>query len=293
MGKKERPDEKNFLDPDFWVTCWEQREELTQKTVNRAFCKPQRWDKLSEDFSRRCEAEQEDPLRDRLLSLLKERAMPGQGVKILDLGCGTGRFTLPFAQMGAQVTAVDVSEKMLHYLKEKTPPEVSSHITCLALNWHEADLDRLGFRAAFDISLAHMTPAITGPETFLKFLSTSRKWCVLVTWTGQRKQNTAEEVWRHFTGRELEQGIGDIIYPFNLLYAMGYRPFLEFQHHRHESSVDPEREADLLSDLFQGYIEGSKEDIRQRSLLFLQAMAEEGKVHKVITGCVGRMIWQV
>lgn len=42
-----------------------------------------------------------------------------QSKKILDVGAGTGRMTLPMAAAGAEVTALDVSEAMLKVLSRK------------------------------------------------------------------------------------------------------------------------------------------------------------------------------
>jgi SAM-dependent methyltransferase len=279
---RHRPDQ-NQLDMDFWISQWEQIEKLFQTGLSKEFVKAKRWDKLSKSFSQRWKQTGEDPLRDEMISLLKGRNILREGIKILDLGCGTGRFAIPFAQAGAWVTAVDVSEGMLRYLKEETPAEIASRITPLQLDWHTADLDQLGFRSAFDLSFGHMTPAITGPETFLKFLSTSRQWCSLTTWSGERRQNTMQAVWRHLSGKELDQNAGDITFPFNLLYSLGYRPSVEFQYHRYESMVDPEAEADQLFDLFHehvGHVEGvewDEDEIRQRILSFLQGMAQQGQ----------------
>ncbi len=41
------------------------------------------------------------------------------GMKILDVGAGTGRLSLQLAKAGAQVTALDVSAKMLELIKRK------------------------------------------------------------------------------------------------------------------------------------------------------------------------------
>ena len=56
-------------------------------------------------------------------SFEKDRIMPLvgdlQGKKVLDVGAGTGRLSLKFSKAGAEVTALDVSEKMLAELKRK------------------------------------------------------------------------------------------------------------------------------------------------------------------------------
>jgi len=42
-----------------------------------------------------------------------EKVVPSKSTKVLDVGCGTGAMSLLLAEMGHQVTGVDLSEKML------------------------------------------------------------------------------------------------------------------------------------------------------------------------------------
>ena len=67
--------------------------------------------------------------RQSLLSLLRPSL---SGKKALDLGCGTGRIALTLAIGGAEVTALDVSEGMLVYLRTQTHRKrVASRVTCI------------------------------------------------------------------------------------------------------------------------------------------------------------------
>ena len=43
----------------------------------------------------------------------------GQGDRVLDAGCGPGRFALVLAEMGASVTALDLSERQLQFAEER------------------------------------------------------------------------------------------------------------------------------------------------------------------------------
>ena len=49
------------------------------------------------------------------------KEIPLKGLKILDVGCGTGAWGASLAQMGANVSGVDMSEKMIAQAREKHP----------------------------------------------------------------------------------------------------------------------------------------------------------------------------
>lgn len=61
------------------------------------------------------------------------------GEQVLDMGCGTGRFTVPLAQSGAQVTGLDLSEAMLAVAASKLDEQG------LRAEMRQGDMARLPF----------------------------------------------------------------------------------------------------------------------------------------------------
>ncbi len=46
-----------------------------------------------------------------------------KGMKVLDVGCGTGNFSIKLAKMGCEVIGIDISEEMLKVAEEKAKKE--------------------------------------------------------------------------------------------------------------------------------------------------------------------------
>jgi len=69
--------------------------------------------------------------------------------KVLELGCGTGRITIPIAKAGLQIWGLDVSEPMLDVLQEKAKCE--SEITNRNLNISIGDMRNYEFDEKFKL----------------------------------------------------------------------------------------------------------------------------------------------
>jgi len=97
--------------------------------------------------------------RDTLLEKVINELKPGY--TILDIGAGTGRWTIPLAKAAAKITAVDPSEAMLEILRcNAAESGVVNKIEIIQSTWEEAEV------GVFDITISfhamYMSPDFAG-----------------------------------------------------------------------------------------------------------------------------------
>jgi SAM-dependent methyltransferase len=85
---------------------------------------------------------------------LEEAERAGASSAVLEVGCGTGRLTLPLARAGHAVTGIDLSPAMLARARAKLdaePPDVRARVTLLATDARRMTLPA---RPTFDLVIA-------------------------------------------------------------------------------------------------------------------------------------------
>lgn len=90
-----------------------------------------------------------------------QEVFPKKGLKILDVGCGTGELSLLFAEMGHKVTGIDISRQMLKTAKSKAE-------TCEAdITFGEGDAENPPYDpSSFDIVFSrHLLWTLPNPKT--------------------------------------------------------------------------------------------------------------------------------
>ena len=92
------------------------------------------WDKRAEEFNR---STKED---DNRTEELVDRFRLDPNYSVLDLGAGTGRFSVPIAKRVQHVTAIDPSDGMLNYLKENMTEEGLSNYRCIQKRWEDVEI---------------------------------------------------------------------------------------------------------------------------------------------------------
>jgi ubiquinone/menaquinone biosynthesis C-methylase UbiE len=97
-----------------------------------------------------------------------------KGWKVADIGAGTGRFTIPLLESGAEVTACDASEQMLQVLKEKTR---NPNLHAFVIDAHALQFSDQSFDCALSFRL--LLHVIDWKKVLSEICRVSRDWVVL------------------------------------------------------------------------------------------------------------------
>jgi SAM-dependent methyltransferase len=243
------------------------------------------WDAMAADFSGHERPNESSSLA---LRIMLRQSMIEKGGRVLDVGCGSGRFSVVLAEMGADVTGVDIAPKMIGYAQKAAGTTAKFY----AEDWHTLELAAKGWEKSFDLVLAHMTPAIADAETFMKLSQASRGWCLMVK--PARRTNSVYDELNELVGAPADTKALDetIAYAFSLLWDAGYSPKLDYDQQVWYSS-NPLDKAVLQYtkriEAFHALNGRQKQSIKD----CLEAKAENGLVDETTHTSIVAMYWQV
>lgn len=98
------------------------------------------------------------------------------GCRIIDIGCGVGKYGVYFANMGCHVTLTDISPKMLRFA-EKNMAMTGNNWQTICCDWHNAPMDAAQLREKFQLAISTMSPAICDVETVEKMSAVTEGFC--------------------------------------------------------------------------------------------------------------------
>lgn len=211
----------------------------------------------------------------------------------LDIGSGTGIFTIPFAMSYAEVTSLDISCAMQDIIRKKAEAASLSNIRYLSYNWNDVDLKKAGLEQRFDLVLSSLNPrGICGRETLLKMNRASRMGCCLLAFTGGSKNNHSGDLQQLILGRPLTSAGGnDVIMPFDLVYHLGGQPELTYSRICWDRPLRPEAAIDFICDQYWRFTEITPE-VRGKVEAYVERELEaDGLYHERAMVPVGIMVW--
>ena len=120
-----------------------------------------------------------------LVELLADRGVITQESNILEIGSGSGRYTIPLVRKAGSIIATDISSKMLFYLKDYAEEENADTIKIQKIDWLNTDVESVGLDNDYDLVLAVMSPGIRSKEALYRMGEISKGYCLVgqyVSW---------------------------------------------------------------------------------------------------------------
>ncbi|BDQ33653.1 class I SAM-dependent methyltransferase [Pseudodesulfovibrio portus] len=149
------------------------------------------WDRKARTFPRFEEGE--DTYEAGMLNRIREHGVDFRDATVLDVGCGSGMYTIRLAREAKQVTAVDISDTMLDILRQDAEEQGLGNIDYVRSEWMDFDSD-----ATFDIVFCSMTPAIQDDESRFKLLSHAGRWTVFMGFDGVMNSDIMTGLYAHY-----------------------------------------------------------------------------------------------
>lgn len=117
-----------------------------------------------------------------------------QDKSVVDIGCGSGVWTLHLAQKAKSVLGIDSSSAMLEILQEDAKTHVISNIKTLNLDFENFYKNN---NTNFDLAFLSMSSALQNEKDYKAFLSLASKK-VYLGWASRRKSSFLDPIFEHF-----------------------------------------------------------------------------------------------
>src|SRR5436190_6251716 len=147
------------------------------------------WDRRARGFHRATR----DGTRDPFYALVARHV--GPRTTVVDVGAGTGRFSVALAALAERVIAVEPNGSMLGILREELAERRIHNVEVHQARWEDCE----GIQA--DIVVAsHVLYPIADAAGFLHRLDAATRRCCFVTMRGLHLDALTDRFWRHFHG---------------------------------------------------------------------------------------------
>jgi len=151
------------------------------------------WDRRAHWFHRSTrDSTADDPLFLKICSEVTPQ------MSVLDVGAGTGRYTLALAPLARQVTAVEPNAAMLDFLRNDAREHGATNISCVQATWQDAPGDLHA-----DIAIcSHVLYPIMDIVPFLAKLQAASLRACYISMRATPFDAITAPLWRHFHGDE-------------------------------------------------------------------------------------------
>lgn len=145
---------------------------------SKLVCDAQMWDEKTQDYPK---FELDLEFENKLLDHIEKESFKFKDKSVIDIGAGTGIYSLNMALRGAKVTAFDISKNMLNELEKSAKIYEIKNIKTINGDFREYESSK-----EFDILTCFMSPALSDENVYEKLISIPKIGFCLLGWAGVR-----------------------------------------------------------------------------------------------------------
>ncbi|MCM3129422.1 class I SAM-dependent methyltransferase [Paenibacillus provencensis] len=206
-----------------WEKAWREDSMTGVNMMKAAGIVPERsFDATAQKYNDQCFNEEGRQRTERIIGWLEEQGVTLEGASVLDIGAASGGFSIPFAERGAQVTAVEPSLPFVKLLEENSQKWAKGKIDIVKDVFENIDIEKEGWEKAFDFVFVSMCPAVTDWESVERILSCASKFCYISLSAGPREHSLTNEILSNLKHPYTKPHNSEMIYLMQLLYLKGY-----------------------------------------------------------------------
>ncbi|AIQ70089.1 class I SAM-dependent methyltransferase [Paenibacillus graminis] len=213
----------DLFNADVWEKAWKEDPEATGNRFKQSGMDMARtFDHKAKSFNEEVFSEGGRRRSERIIGWLEGQGVDFEGLSVLDVGAASGGFTVPFADRGAKVTAVEPNLPLSELFMENTARFGPGQVELVRERFEHVDLEAKGWKGAFDLVFVSMSPVVVDWESVESVLSCARKYCYISLNAGDRENSLLNEVLPLLNGHESHVKSSDMAYLTHLLYLKGY-----------------------------------------------------------------------
>ena len=249
------------------------------------------WDQVARDYQNVFRL----GLNDYNISLLhfwQKEKMLFPGARVIDIGCGVGKYGTYLAELGYDVTLTDISGEMLRHAKENMA-KYNTPWTTYRCDFNEATGTEPVFTGGFDLAISTMSPAIHDVETVKKMSAITRGWCFLARfydweqpWRDQLMRDLGLEPRRFFN--DLRADCASMI---RAVSEAGFVPLVKYVDYNWTDLRTPEQMADYMRRNYFSEDE-NRDELQQEILHLAENHADDGTVTDNVNTKVAWIYWK-
>ena len=281
-----------IFNKNFWIRQWENDKKNDTFNVHKGFSTPEYWDKAAPTYN-----QNKDEVKNRRLEktvlFLKQSNLLFKGMKVLDIGCGTGMLAIELAKHGAKVTALDFSKGMLEKFRQDITPDIKNNISVFYEDWHKIDIESKGWEKNFDLVIAFMSPGVASPEAFFKMMQCSKNGCAIRGWAAKRTHPILSDLWKKIMKTPLEDKPQSILYKINLLFSLGIFPEITFDEIEWDKTSRVKEEFEQQMAFFNKVSKKSYLELEEIIYPYIESLSENNYIKRHHKGLTATAVWKV